>query len=112
MMPTNTASTIAHVCVFITAPLSSAMLAADMVDDGWAKLIAGGGAAALVAGLMVWVLRHVSASNERIAATFSETTKVQAERFHETTTTLLREHRAEASAREDKLIAVLKENKR
>jgi hypothetical protein len=100
-----------HTFLFVGAPVSSAIIAADMVDDGWAKLVAGGGAAALVAGLMVWVLRHVSASNERIAATFAESSRTQAEQFHETTTTLLREHRAESSAREDKLITVLREKR-
>ncbi len=109
---TTGSTALLHVLLYVCAPVSSAVLAAEIVEDGWAKLIAGGGAAALVAGLMVWVLRHVSASNERIARTFADSAKAQADSFHETTTTLLREQRTESAQREDKLISVLRDTAR
>ena len=105
----NAASTFAHLFFFGSTTIGSAVLATEMVDDGWAKLIAGGGAATLVAGLMVWVLRHTTASTERTTAVFATSTKESIDKFAETTTTLLREQRLEAAQREDKLIGVLKD---
>lgn len=100
------------------------------VDGDWGKLVAGGGAAALVAGLFVWVTRHNSeqvakrdatfasvvqtaqtAHNES-CATFARTVELANQKFADTTNALLRDARAECAAREEKLLDALREARR
>lgn len=111
----------------------SAILGAQTVPagaDGWDKLLAGTGAAGLVAGLFVFATRHNTASHEKAAAIFAdavkscsadsakssehfaETVERQSERFAETTTTLLREMRDDSAKREQSLIDMQRDKQR
>jgi hypothetical protein len=99
--------------------LSAAILAAEAGDGDYGKYLAGGSAAALVAGLFVFVTKHTTASHEKVSQQFSETVdksnqrfsatiEKQAEVFGATTTTLVREGRESSERREQALQDLLR----
>lgn len=99
----------------------------EAAATAWPQIIAGGSAAALVAGLFVFVLNRTTASHEKCTASFADAVKDgnqkmaeatqkfaqsvadQSKACGETTATLLREARQSSEQREARLIEVLKE---
>lgn len=112
----------------VLVTLSAAGAAATVpTDELWGKVVAGGGAAALVAGLFVWVtkfnadqgkerdrvfaeaVKEGHAAHARSTEEFAATVREIHEKAAASTEALLRDTRAECAAREDKLIQVLRE---
>jgi len=105
----------------IASVLSAVVIAVDAAPvDDYSKLLAGGSAAALVAGLFVFAMRHTTASHEKCTQQFSDTVQKSTERFAETvtkateqfgetTTVLMREGRESHERREQALHELVRE---
>ena len=100
-------SKVAAVCVV------SAMFGIGVsgATDGWEKVIAGGGSAALVAGLFVYTTRRTTESHEKVAETFATAVKDSHEKFANTVSEVLREQRSDSAASQQRLVDALKESR-
>lgn len=102
---------ITKVCAVCVVSAIFGIEVAGTTSDGWEKIAAGGGSAALVAGLFVYTTRRTTDSHEKVAATFADTVKDSHEKFASTVTEVLREQREDSAAREQRLVDALKESR-